>query len=329
MAYEWCSVICENYTGLADGNKLLFLSLEIGFRHLDYRNPQMEARITHTELHNRMVDIVFEGGNDEVVADLLHAWTSYPPGPSLGKCARHLVGLRPTSQRLRRLVIRSIELIDPQEFEAVAEDFLRLLNHLHVAVGDMDGGGPWGNLLTCIIQHPEGVLHLSHPYWELLVELFFSGSLLQREGITWSQDIMENLEEGQEWDKLESWMCLVWMAWPPEGGETTERDLGHVTLSLFRQRPGAVQKLVLWVKRWNKKCHQDVPESFRWICDLARLKLHGKFDHKSPLIITSVLQVSCGFLSRFRPASSTDEESEEPARSTQPPPSPSPGKNAV
>ena len=299
MAYEWYSAICENYPGLADGNKLLLLSLEIGFRHLDYRNPQIEATITHTELHNRMVDIVFESGNDEVVADLLHAWTSHGPVSLLDKCAKHLVGLQPTSQRLRRLVVRSIELIHPQEFEeAGAGEFLRLLNHLRVGVGDMDREDPWGNLLTRIIQHLEGVRRLSHPYWELLVELSFTGSL-QRGGITWNPDVIESLEGGREWDKLECWMCLVWTVWPPEGGETTEGDLERVTLSLSRQRPGAVRKLVRWVGRWNKEHHKDVPESFRRVRDLARLKPHGKLGRKSPSIITSVLRVSCGFVSHL------------------------------
>ena len=322
MAYEWCSVICESYPNLADGDKLLFLSLEIGFRHLDHRNPYLEATPTYTEHQNRMIGIVFESGGDEVAADLLHALTSHGPTLSLDRCTRHLLGLLPASQRFRRLMIRSIELIGPREFEeAGAEEFLGLLNHLHVGVEDMDREYSWGNLLIHIIQHPEGVRRLSHPYWELLVELSFSGSL-QWGGIAWNPDVMRNLMDGQEWDKLESWMCLVWMIWPPEGGKTTGEGLESVTLSLFRQRPSAVQKLVWWVERWNKKCREDVPGSFRRICDQARLEQQDKLDRKSHSIIINALRVSCIFVLRFRSTSFADEGIEETARSP-PPRSPS------
>ena len=269
MAYEWCSAICENYPSLADGNQLLFLSLEIGFRHLDYRNPQIEATITHTELHNRIVDIVFEGGNDEVVADLLHAWTSYPPGPSLGKCASHLIGLRPTSQRLRRLVIRAVGSIGYQGFKQVGlEGLFELLDHLHASVEDMDDKEGWTTLLLDVIQSSEGIRHLSHPYWESLAELSIL-ELRRLGGTAWSPHIMGSLEGSQEWDKLEAWIGIIWMVWPPETGSATEEDVRGVMLSLFRQRPEAIQKLDRWLGRWSER-HGEVPERFQQICVRAR-----------------------------------------------------------
>ena len=115
MAYKWCSDICKNCSNLADREELLFLSLETGFRHLDYRRQQISAELSHTKHHEQMVDIVFDSWDEEVIADLLHAWTStsesHGPHPSLSMCAKHLVYLRPVSERLRRLVMRSVELI--------------------------------------------------------------------------------------------------------------------------------------------------------------------------------------------------------------------------
>ena len=272
MAYELCSAISENHSSLADGRRLLFLSLQIGFRHLDPQDPRIPVELAHTSFHPWMVDIVFESGDDEVIADFLHAWTSHgdshEPSPSLGLCAGHLIGLRPSSRRLRRLVIRAVELIGPWEFEVGEGEFFRLLNHLRVGVEDMDKEDPWVTLLTHVIQHPEGVRNLPHPYWELLVELSLSGSL-QHGSIAWDPDIMTSLEGDQEWGKLECWTSIAWMLWPPEAGITTEADLGGVTLSLFRRRPDAILKLGRLAERWSEERCEGVPESFRRICDQA------------------------------------------------------------
>ena len=281
MAYGWCSVIFENHSRLADGTRLLSLSLQIAFCHLDPRRPQIPT----TEHHQRMVDLVFESGDEEAIADLLHSWTchsdSHQPSPSLGMCAGHLIGSHYSSQKLRRLVIRSIELIEPQEFEGIGvAEFCRSLDHLCVGVEDVDREDRWSNLLMCIIQRPEGVRCLSHPYWELLVASSLSGSL-QSGGVTWNPDITVNLEDSQEWGKLECWMGIVWMLWPPETGVTTEADLGRVSVSLFRRRPGSVRKLgQRLVDQWREARPDGVPESFRRICDRACREWRSRLDCK-------------------------------------------------
>jgi len=277
MAYELCSAVFENYSSLVDGRQLLFLSLQIGFRHLDPKNPQIPTKLTHTEYHQKMVDIIFESGGEDTIADLLHAWTSHSdshkPPPSLSKCVGHLIGLQPSSQRLRQLIIRSVGLISRQEFgEVDAGEFCQWLNRLHVSVKDMDMEGRWVNLLTHIFHRPEGVQHLSQPYWELLAELSLSGSL-QPQRVTWNPDITTDLEHGQEVGKLECWMVVVWMLWPPETGITTEEDLEHVSLSLFRQQPSSVWKLgQRLVERWSEERPEGVPESFRQTWNKARLE---------------------------------------------------------
>jgi len=296
MAYELCSVILENYSSLADGKRLLFLLLQIGFRHLDPQHPRMPTELAHTEHHQQMADIVFESGDEEVIADLFHAWTSHSdshqPLPSLGVCVGYLIGFRLSSRRLRRLAIRSIELIDHRGFKEVGtRELCRWLDHLHVGIDDMDREDRWVNLLTAIIRRPEGVRCLPHPYWELLVEFSLSGSL-RPGGMTWDPDITKNLESNREWEKLECWMGIVWMLWPPETGITTEADLRCVSLSLYRQRPGSVWKLGRrLVERWKEERPEGVPESFRRICDQARLEWRSRLDCKSPFIVASMFRI--------------------------------------
>ena len=148
FAYEWCSVICETCGSLGDWERLL-VCLKIGFCHLDFQRRYTEAIVTHTEHYRALVDVVFETRESEAIVDLLHAWTFEHQSRGLayallGFCAGHLVGLHdlvPFSPRLRRLVIRSIELMGCEGFKGVGvEQFIELLNHLHVTAGDTDHG---------------------------------------------------------------------------------------------------------------------------------------------------------------------------------------------
>ena len=267
MVYGLCSVIFENHSNLADGTRLLSLSLQIAFRRPDPQHPQMPT-VDH---HQRMIDVVFESGDEEAIADLLHAWTSHgdshEPFLPLGMCASHLIGPRSSSQRLRRLVIRSIELIDPQEFEKVGtEGFCQRLDHLQVGVEDMDRGARWVKLLAHVIQRAEGARRLPHSYWETLTELLTSESQLP-EGVAWDPDVVTNLGGSQEWDKLERWMGIVWMVWPSGTEGSQERRVWDAMLSLVREQPGASTEFKQWMERWSDKHGKSVPQSFQEICD--------------------------------------------------------------
>ena len=282
MVYEWCSLICENRC-FEDWESLLLDSLEIGFRHLDSLEigfRQFDSRcwrignlhLAHTECQRRLVDVVFKSKNNEAIADLLHACVVGNGRIPLGTCTEHLVGLHnlvPFSSRLRRLAIRSVELIGYKRFEeAGVGRFAELLNHLDVSVEDVEYNFEWIPLLLDVIRTPEGARCLSNQSWELLVELTISESVM-RYG-TYSSQVMGSLLDAQEWDKLECWIGVVWMMWPPETEETTE-DLKRVMASLFRHRPGAAQKLRQWMKRRCEGCDEDesVPKSFERICKQA------------------------------------------------------------
>ena len=273
MAYEWCSVIYENRQRLGNG-KLLPLALQTGFRHLDPQHQWIPANLIHTEHHRKLADVVFGGDDGEVIADLLHAWTSrdYSREPAytlLSICTGHLADLPnrvELSFRLRRLVIRTIELSGYKRFEEVGtERFIELLNHLHVGIGDMDSFYEWMLILLETIKFSEGVRHLSIHSWELLEELATSYTRpLEDSG--YSPQVTASLLEIREWDKLECWMGVVWMVWPPQTDMITE-DLERAMVLLFHQRPGAVRKLTQWMERYSGMNGEEVPEAFQRICE--------------------------------------------------------------
>ena len=181
-----------------------------------------------------------------------------------------LPNLVPFSPRLWRLIIRSIELIGCKGFEGVGvEGFIELLNHLHVTVEDMDNKFHWAKHLLETFRTPEGIQRLSHWYWELLVELAISLPWFLDDGLAYSPQITIFLTEAQEWSKLECWLGTVWMVWPPGADGTIEEDLDRLMVLLFRQKPGAFQKLGQWMKRWSQKNSEDIPESFKRICKRA------------------------------------------------------------
>ena len=250
-------MVCESHSSLGNKRELLLLALEIGFRHISLESIWMEAKLTHMESHQKMVEIVFQSGESEAIADLLCAWTSssisHNPHPSLKICAEYLVGLshlKPFSSRLCQIIIRSIDQIGPQGFEQVGvEGIVRLLDELHIHMTNLSNSNQWQGLLEDAFQSPEGIQDVSYRCWELLVELVALNSWTVRG--TFSPHIMISLEDTKEWDKLECWMGVVWIMWA-NGSEMdkeleTDEELERITLSLFQQKPGAIQKLEQWV----------------------------------------------------------------------------------
>ena len=271
LAYEWCSVVCENYQSFGDWESLLLISLEIGFRRLDTPDWRLETTLNHTEHHRGLADVVFKSKDGEAIADLLCAWTALAPEPAhtlLGIYTEHLTELQdlmPFSSRLRRLVIRSIELIGYKGLKEVGmEKFIELLNHLHVGVNDVDRGFEWIALLLDAIQSPGGVECLFNRSWELLAELVIPRQELVMD-VTHSPQVIASLLEAREWDKLEPWLGVVWMLWPPETDEAAE-DLERAMMLLFRRRPAAAQKLTKWMEQ---RSNQGAFEVFQRTCKRA------------------------------------------------------------
>jgi len=280
VAYKWCSMVCESHSNLENREDLLLLALEIGFRHISPQSDWMEAKLTHMESHQKMVNIVFQSGQHEAIADLLCSWTStsisHHPHPSLKTCAKYLVGLshlQPFSPRLQQAIIKSIDLIDHKEFEQVGmEGVIGLLDGLHVNIDNIPKNHGWTGLLLNIVQSPEGIQYASHQYWELLVELVVSFPW-GLGGNTCGPHTMKSLEDAKEWDKLECWMGIIWIKQSLdedlEADEELETDeeLEHVTLSLFQQRPGAIQRLEHWVGKMSLYSARQRSKSFQQMFD--------------------------------------------------------------
>ena len=237
-AYEWCFAICKTHPGLEDWKELLFLSLKIGFRGLDFQDRLSGIALDHTEHHQRMVDVVFNSGDDEVIADLLQAWgsTGYSaPRKLFDTCARYLIDVcraPSASERLRRLAIRSVEVIGFQGFERVGvKEFAELLGRLSVGANDMDYPQRWLRILASIVQFPQGRRSLPHSYWELMVERAICMPWLL-DDLDDHEQVMVSLEEEEEWDILEYWIGLVWILRRPKIDKVPE-DVERVTLSQF------------------------------------------------------------------------------------------------
>ena len=271
IAYRWCSAIYANREKFEDWESLLLVCLELGFHHLDTRQPYTPVTLIHTEHHCALVEVVFKSQRSEAIADFLHAWTtgySLPDqaGEMVGICAGHLVGLHnlvPFSPRLRQLVIRFVEIAGYKGFEGVGvEKLTELLNHLDVTAEEIVLNCSWASLLLGVIQSPEGTRHLSHRHWEFLVELIVSQPWLESRIIR-GREIIKSLTDAQEWDKLECWIGVVWMSFEMAG--ITEEELEHSMLLLFHHRPGAAPKLEQVMKRWSQECREDIPESFQRI----------------------------------------------------------------
>ena len=247
-----------------------------------------------------------------MIADLLHAWTtrsdSHAPAAELPSlCAKHLVGLQSMvslSPRLRRLVIRSVELTyHVVSREVGVERFIEFLNHLCTTAGDIDNGSCWVRLLVETIQSSNGPQHLSQSYWELLAELAVSSQWLTNDPAK-GLETTTSLIEAKEWSKLECWMGIVWMLLPEEA-DPREGNLGDSMTLLFHQRPESVQKLERWIERWGREHNNRVPKLFRQILQTsARGSQTGRIVSFFSYSSDESCRVSWRFV-RFRPVSST------------------------
>jgi len=258
MAYAWCTRVCGEIENDDQCAHLVYLALQVGFRHLPPALVRFDIRTNHAHAdHQRMVDLVFRCEDYETIADALCAWTSLEDGdqrPSLlGLCAKRLVKLADRDvefpPRLRLVVIRAVNLIGLQDFEwAGMEALVGLLNRLEVSIDDIrnttDG---WVSLLR-VIASEVGRELLSLQYWELLVQLV--GSLPdESKSMLWDAGVIASLEANGQWERLIFWLGSLWISRPPEGDSSPTDEIIRATAALFEQDPTAVQKLEGWVRR--------------------------------------------------------------------------------
>ena len=277
MVYGLCSLVCENYSVLENRKSTLLLCLDIGFRHLDPEVHWIQAELVHTEHHQKLAEIVFGEKDGEAIADLIHAWTSrsgsHKPYPSLQICTQYLTGLGhlyQSSPRLRKCVIYVVQCIGNQPLEQVGvAGFVGLLNDLQICEDDIGYGLESLRILLDTIHCSVEPQHLSHSYWEYLLNC--AAYWADRPGLrTYNPHVMVTLEGCKEWDKLKCWIGVVWMMWPPGGGETTEEELRNIMLSLSHQKPDAIQELEKQMEQLSSRWRWvNIPKSFQQICKQA------------------------------------------------------------
>ena len=275
IAYEWCSAIYANREKFEDLENLLLGCLELGFRHLDSSERDLPVKLTHTEHHRGLADVVFNSQKSEVIVDLLHALTAngYLPEEAdemVGICLGHLVDcykLVPPSRSLRQLVKRFVKVAGYERFEGVElGKLIGLLDDLSVTVEEMDDIYERSPLLMDVIRSCERPQRLSDWHWECLVELAVLGRAPEF-GDAEALKIAESLIDAEEWGKLERWIGVVWMC---SGlGYIPEEGLEPPTLLLLRHRPGAAQRLEQWMEQWNQRWKKVTPEPLRRILTQA------------------------------------------------------------
>ena len=104
------------------------------------------------------------------------------------------------------------------------------------------------------------MLFRSIHYWKHLAELATRWYL---SGITYNPDVTTSLIDAQEWDKLECWVGIVWIACPPEPDDVA-KELEDAMEALEKKRPGALRKRM---ERWSEE-HGGLPlpKSFQQTC---------------------------------------------------------------
>jgi len=299
MAYEWCSVICENYSSLELKEELLFLALEIGFRHYDLQPPWMRPKLTHTEHHLKLVDIIFEGDRDgEAIADLLHALTMdtrHYPRMLAEKCAKLLISLAQRmcatqypifpnqtyeyskypdepidypspSKRLRSLALRTIEYLGIWGFKLVeVEGFCEFINSLHVSAKDIYCGHEWMRLLLDTAQTSEGINCLSLPYWELLAELTISYQSNLR-GVNWYPVPYRSNLRGVTWSPhiMESLECnQEWDklgCWIAVGWMLLGESVPGGSTEVNPLQTEGTYEPEQQIEQWNEGCQNDLKD---------------------------------------------------------------------
>ena len=192
---------------------LLFMILEVGFRLVMPGRNQPVICLDHTPHHDLVFKSVFSTGDDEAVADGMCAWIADNNHMPAGSCVRYLTDRMeddtPFSPRLRQMSICLIKCIrhgEPRGLETI-----QLLNRLEVGVDDMEDEEELGKLLADMMRIPGGSKSLSIHYWHLLERLpwteFLHEALASR-----AVELVESLEEAEDWDKMEIWMVIAWQA---------------------------------------------------------------------------------------------------------------------
>jgi hypothetical protein len=251
--------------------KLLRMALQIGFRLVTPDQPA--PRLNHPPHHDRVLQAAFSCGDDEVVADAVSVWIAdgdrdqAPPGSFAHYLAERVGQDRPFSARLRRASIRAIERIWCRELAASELEIVQLLDRLNVNVDDIASKDEWVKLLVNAIRSPAGLDCLSSHYWHLLGGLALDANIKWIPQL-WETEVMESLEEAEDWEKLEAWMVIVLRS---QGfNPSLWGVIWRVIFKLYSLQRPAFQRLLglfgpqlMQVGRWRKSMASDQAQAAR------------------------------------------------------------------
>ena len=268
MTYRWCTTILENCQNVPFWEPLLWSSLEVGFHHVNsYNSPLLLP--PHPEHDQNFFEIVLQWGDSERIEDLLCASLMVDPSGQLtfNMYAKYIIdhGAKgPFSPRVQKIFISCAERINFGTLEeAKKERFVEVLNHLCIGVKDLGNRRQWITGLLEIIKSPNGVHKLAISSWELLTILAIQNSWIF--GDVYSPDVTTSLLVAEEWDKFKCWIGVAWIVQADKPDNITE-DLKHATAMLFHHQPGAVQKLLQWMKQWSEQgWRRKIPNSLHQI----------------------------------------------------------------
>jgi hypothetical protein len=293
MAYRWCSAISkkirerrgeeptlEDFSSPDDDNDyghILSLSLAIAFRHIGSKDVILPGRLPHTPDDEWMLDAIFTRGDDDAIADAVYVGLVDQQATPSGSCTRRLLKLTerglPFSPRLRWTILHFVQKRGYHELGEAELEFVCLLNNLEVSVGEVsDAGWAWTHLLVYVLLTPIGQGRLSSRYWLLLGNLFSVFPEIHPAGDR-QTEIMKSLEEAQDWEKLETWILVVWWS-QYDSRPVSIQIIERTTLTLFRQRPSAISKFEYRLKYRTQFFHPPLlntcEDVLRRVCDQAR-----------------------------------------------------------
>jgi len=260
---------------------LLFITLEIGFRHVTPSRHQSVLLLHHTSHHKWVLETAFSSDDDDVIADALRVWTVGSDFTPLGSCARYLAKRMgrdtPFSPRLRLASARAIERIWRNELKESGLETVCWLNRLNANADDVVEKGTWAELLVEVIRSSTGFESLSSHYWHLLDKLVVASRLFLRLTPR-DTEVMRLFEEAEDWEKLGAWMVVVWSILPlsesMEGME--DLTLKDVTLKLLSRRlsvfPRFEDLCEAGTLAYSYRRCRACKDKLQRICDQARLE---------------------------------------------------------
>ena len=251
---------------------LLRMALNIGFRLAGPGRDQPAVLLGHPSHNNQMFEVTFSSDEDDVIADAVCAWIAdrdvTPPSSFFCYFTKRVEDEKAFSERLQWASVRAIECIWRGDLGVPGLETARLLNRLKVNVDDMVDKQKWRRLLISTIRSTTGQESLSSHHWHSLDKLISELGLYE-DFVFRDVEVMEFLEEAEDWERLEVWMSILWKSLGIFDRPTSEsmQKIEQTNLKLLLCRPSAIPRFEDMVGRLLQSTGDKT--LLRRICDRA------------------------------------------------------------